>query len=109
MIEASTQTVIEAIHASAHQLVYEFTGAGSLALTWLHGVAGSSRTVLEASDRYSAASLADLLGSAPEKSVSPETATAMAERAYRRAVTLCGDSAPCLGVGCTATIATGRA
>jgi hypothetical protein len=65
--------------------VFEFAGAGSLALFWLHGVPGSSRTVLEATDRYASASLAELLGRAPEQFVARETAAAMASAAYRRA------------------------
>lgn len=110
MLDAPTQQSIEQIHASGFRLVYEFTGAGSLALAWLHAVAGSSRTLLEASDRYAATSLTDLLGTAPTKSVSTETAAAMAARAYRRAVRLSDGSAPgaCLGLACTATIATDR-
>jgi hypothetical protein len=75
---------IQQIHASSHKLVLEFTGAGSLALYYLHSVAGSSRTILEATDRYAATSLVDLLGQAPEQFVSRETAIAMAAQAYRR-------------------------
>ncbi|MCS6940636.1 MAG: hypothetical protein NZM94_15265 [Roseiflexus sp.] len=100
---------ITAIHNTPHQLVFEFAGAGSLALYWLHSVPGSSRTVLEATDRYAAASLADLIGGMPEKFVSADTARAMAESAYRRAMRLTDGAAPCLGVACTATIATDRA
>ena len=89
-------------------LVLEFTGAGSLALYWLHSVGGSSRTILEATDRYAAGSLQDLLGYAPEKAVSEETASRMAAEAYRRARRLAPDATPCLGVGLTASIATDR-
>ena len=56
MIDPPVQEVIAQIHASAHKLVFEFAGAGSLALFWLHGVPGSSRTILEATDRYAPAS-----------------------------------------------------
>ena len=87
----------------------EFSGAGSLALYWLHAVAGSSRTVLEATDRYAAASLEDLLGGLPEQAVARETAIAMATAAYQRAMRLTDGGAGCLGVGCTAAIATDRA
>jgi hypothetical protein len=102
------EQVIHAIHASGRQLVLEFTGAGSLALAWLHSVAGSSRTILEATDRYAPASLAELLGAVPEKNVDPSTAAAMAQRAYLRACRLGDDGKPRLGVACTATIATDR-
>src|SRR5438128_266897 len=100
--------LITGIHAAPHRLVYEYAGAGSLALTWLHLVPGSSRTVLEATDRYTLRSLKDLLGREPERAVSDATARAMAEAAYRRAVTLRGSDGPCLGVACTAALATDR-
>jgi hypothetical protein len=61
---------VQKIHASQTKLVYEFTGAGSLALFWIHAEPGSSRTVLEASDRYAKASLVSLLTKEPEKFVS---------------------------------------
>lgn len=111
MLDTATRHAVGTVYASGFRLVYEFTGAGSLALAWLHAVAGSSRTVLEATDRYSPASLIDLLGGEPAKFVSGETAAAMAARAYRRAVRLAQGAAPgtCLGVACTATIATDRA
>jgi hypothetical protein len=102
------QETITSIHQTPHRLVFEFAGAGSLALFWLHSVPGSSRTVLEATDRYAAASLADLIGVTPEKFVSAATARAMAEAAYRRALRLTDGAAPCLGVACTAAIATDR-
>ena len=44
MTSVGPQQIIEQIHNSAHKLVFEFTGAGSLALYQLHSVAGSSRT-----------------------------------------------------------------
>jgi hypothetical protein len=102
------QQIIEQIHGSAHKLVLEFTGAGSLALYQLHSVAGSSRTILEATDRYASTSLVDLLGRPPEQFVSKETAIAMASQAYRRAMRLAEPGTKCLGVGCTAAIATDR-
>jgi len=105
----SLQAAIQQIHASAHKLVFEFAGAGSLALFQLHSVAGSSRTILEATDRYAATSLVDLLGQVPEQFVSRETATAMASQAYRRAMRLAEPGTACLGVACTAAIATDRA
>jgi hypothetical protein len=109
MLDPALEQLIAQIHASSHTLVLEFTGAGSLALFWLHAVAGSSRTVLEATDRYAAASLDDLLRGAPERAVARETAIVMATQAYRRAMRLTDGAAGCLGVGCTAAIVTDRA
>jgi hypothetical protein len=107
------QQTVARIHAAPQRLVLAFAGAGSLALWWLHQVGGSSRTVLEATDHYSAASLRDLLGATPDKAVSAATARAMAERAYARALHLSAERAeeeqqavPVLGVACTAAIAT---
>jgi hypothetical protein len=51
MLDALTRQIIESVHASGTRLVYEFTDAGSFALAWLHAVAGSSRTVLEATEQ----------------------------------------------------------
>lgn len=107
---------IAQIHAAPQRLVFEFAGAGSLALWWLHSVAGSSGTILEATDRYASASLADLLGGQPNRAVAPDTARTMARRAYARAAAL-SDAAqtgvgagawPLLGVACTAAIATSQ-
>lgn len=109
MLSPDMPRIIEHIHATPHRLVFEFAGAGSLALWWLHSVAGSSRTLLEATDRYAAAALADLLGFRPTGFVSAETARAMAQRAYERALHLAEGQTPVLGVACTATIATDRA
>ncbi len=108
MTSVDPQKIIEQIHNSAHKLVFEFAGAGSLALFQLHSVAGSSRTILEATDRYAATSLVELLGQVPEQFVSRETATAMAAQAYRRAMRLAEPGTACLGVACTAAIATDR-
>jgi hypothetical protein len=109
MLDPSLEQLIARIHDSSHKLVLEFAGAGSQALFWLHSVAGSSRTILEATDRYAAASLADLLGGPPAQTVAHETALAMAAAAYRRAMRLTDGVAGSFGVGCTAAIATDRA
>jgi uncharacterized protein YfiM (DUF2279 family) len=102
-------TVVGQIHAAPQRLVYIFAGAGSLALWQLHRVAGSSRTILEATDCYAPTALADLLGAAPAQAVSAATAREMAAAARRRALALAADGWPLLGVGCSAAIATDRA
>lgn len=109
MLDPTIQQIIGAIHASQHQLVLEFAGAASMGLFWLHAVPGSSRTILEATDRYAADSLAELLGEPPEKFVAASTAEAMAQAAYRRARRLAQPGVACLGVGCTAALVTDRA
>ncbi len=101
--------LIQAIHAAPQRLVYVFAGAGSLALHWLHAVAGSSRTLLEARDCYAPRSLAAVLGAPPNRAVSVETASAMADWAWKYAASLAEGPWPLLGVGCTAAIVTDRA
>ncbi len=108
-LDAELKLVIEGIHGRGIRLVYEFAGAGSLALAWLHAVPGSSHTLLEATDRYAAASLAELLGQTPAKMVSQTTAAAMALAAYRRAMRLTDGRDECLGLACTGALVTDRA
>lgn len=102
------EKLIEAIHQTPQMLVFEFAGAGSQALAWLHSIGGSSRTILEATDRYTAASLVEAIGFEPEQFVSRQVAEAMATQAYLRADHLARPGTPVVGVGCTATIATDR-
>jgi nicotinic acid mononucleotide adenylyltransferase len=102
------EKAIEAIHAAPQMFVIEFAGAGSQALTWLHSVGGSSRTILEATDRYTPASLIGSIGFEPEQFTSPEVAKAMATQAFFRACDLAKPGVSVAGLGCTATIATDR-
>jgi hypothetical protein len=105
---AHVEQAITAIHAAPPMVVIEFAGAGAQALAWLHNVAGSSRTVLEATDRYAARSLVNLIGFEPDQFTSPQVARAMATKAYIRARQLARPDTPVAGIGSTATIATDR-
>ena len=107
MTDNTTHNQIVAIHHAARPTVIEYAGAGSQALWWLHSVAGSSRTILEATDRYSRDSMVDLLGQQPAQFVSQATAVAMAHAGYRRAMDL-SNNAAVVALSCTATIATDR-
>jgi hypothetical protein len=107
--EGELAAAIGAIHAAPQRLVYVFAGAGSLALHWLHAVAGSSRTVLEARDCYAPRSLAEVAGASRAPAVSEDTARAMGEWAAARAAALAEGDWPLLGVACTAAVATDRA
>ena len=107
-MESELARVIDAIHASRRRVVIEFAGAGAQALAWLHGRAGSSRTVLEASDRYAPAALAEAAGFVPEQHVSPKVARALASNALARAHALVGAQEGLAGIGWTAAVATGR-
>ena len=98
--------IVAKIHSAPHRLVFEFAGSGSLALAWLHSQGGSSRTVLEATDRYASLSTIEVLGETPDRFVAANTATALANRAYQRGLRLGAGETPIIGIGCTATIAT---
>ena len=100
--------LVRALHATPQRAVIEVAGAGTLAVSWLHAVGGSSRTVLEATDRYCHASLAELLGAMPAAAVSSAVAAAMAAAALRRARRLAEPGTPVVGVGCTAALASDR-
>lgn len=107
-LESALARVIDAIHASKRQAVIEFAGAGAQALAWLHARPGSSCTVLEASDRYAPAALAEAAGFTPAQHVRPGVARALASAALVRAYALAGPVEGLIGVGWTAAVATGR-
>ncbi len=107
--QTELENLLTAIHATPHMMTMNFAGAGSQALAWLHSVGGSSRTVLEATDRYIQTSLIEAVGYAPEQFTSVETGSALAINAFDRAKKLAKPGTPVFGVGCTATIATDRA
>ena len=100
--------LVRALHATPQRAVIEVAGAGTRAVSWLHAVGGSSRTVLEATDRYCHASLASLLGAMPAHAVTGAVAAAMAEAALRRARLLAGEATPVIGAACTAALASDR-
>lgn len=99
---------LNAIHATPHVMTMNFAGAGAQALAWLHSVGGSSRTILEATDRYTPASLIEATGFTPERFTSVRVAKALANHAFNRAKQLMPSGKPLFGLGCTATIATDR-
>ena len=103
-----TAALVGLLHAAPTRLVYEFAGAGVSALAELHAVGGSSRTLLEATDRYADLSLAEGVGGPVARAVDPDVAAALAQRARQRARHLAGDGESVAGVGVTATIATDR-
>ena len=101
------RTLVQNIHDSPGRLVLVTAGAGTQALAWLLGVAGASRTLLEALSPYDWAAFNDFLGQEPAQYVAPETARLMAGRALTRGHWLHQDQ-PIIGLACTATIATDR-
>lgn len=99
--------IVGAMHRTPRRMVLQFAGAGSQGLTWLHALPGSSRTIIEASDCYAAASLVDALGYEPSQFTSLDVAIDLAKGAFTRA-RLLEPNSDVFGVGLTATIATGR-
>lgn len=99
--------LVQAIHDSPTRIVFVTAGAGTQALSDLLGVAGATRTLLEALVPYGQASFSDFLGQEPTQYVAAETARLMAGRAYTRARWLATEG-PMVGLACTATIVTDR-
>lgn len=106
---ATPAELATAIHATPHKMVMAFAGAGAQSLTWLHGVGGSSRTVLSAIDIYNQESMRDWIGFMPARFTSRRVARAMARRAYEQARRYASPADAVFGLGSTATIATDRA
>ena len=100
--------LVQRIHDSETLAVVSVAGAGTAAISWLLGVAGASRTVLEITVPYASSALTEFVGHEPAQFVSEETARAMARSAYKRALHLRDGSQPVVGIACTATIATDR-
>ncbi|MEM7738891.1 MAG: hypothetical protein AAF267_24245, partial [Deinococcota bacterium] len=99
------------IHDTPRKFVLNFAGAGSQALMWLHAQAGSSRSIVEAVDRYAQASLIEAVGHEPSSYTSVDVAVALAKHAHKRVGVLEPTSLQTglrFGVGLTATIATDR-
>lgn len=109
---SGVEDIIQKVHDSQPQCVLAVAGAGNQSMTWLLGVAGASRTLLEVVVPYGRLSMIDLLGHEPEQYVSVENARNMARACYRRALSLREETAlplpSVVGIACTATIATDR-
>ncbi|MGE0825081.1 MAG: CinA family protein [Candidatus Binatia bacterium] len=102
-------SLITQVHAAPTMAMLVITGGGTQALADLLAVPGASRTILEALVPYSAKSLGEFLGTPPAQAVSVETAAALAQGAYRRALQLRpSEGVPVVGLACTATLATDR-
>ena len=99
--------LVQTIHDTPGRTVLVTAGAGSQALAWLLGVAGASRTLLEALVPYDWAAFDDFLGQTPEQYVAAETGSMMAGRALTRGRWL-HQNEEVIGLACTATIATDR-
>ncbi len=99
--------VSEAIQATQRPVALAVTGGGSLALNWLLGHPGASRSITDAQIPYHEAALAEYLEQEGPHPTNPETARRMALVACQRAGrhTSRSDAA---GVGVTAALTTSR-
>lgn len=102
------ETLVALLHTRPVRLVYEFAGAGSSALAHVRSLGGSSRTLLEATDRYAPRALAEAIGGQVTQAVQSQVAAKLADHAFARARMLAGAEEPVAGVGLTATITTDR-
>lgn len=100
--------LVQQIHDRPGRTVVVTAGAGTQAVAWILGVAGASRTLLEALVPYEESSFNDFLGQKPAQYVAPETAGLLAGRAVNRARRLWQGPEPVIGLACTATIVTDR-
>lgn len=110
-MEEDIRQLVQAIHDNPLRAVIVTAGAGTQALSNLLGVAGATRTLLEALVPYSEAAFDEFLGQTPDKYVTGRTARLLAGRAFTRARWLEAVEEvgmPVAGLACTATIVTDR-
>jgi nicotinic acid mononucleotide adenylyltransferase len=107
-MDPDLQHIVKKIHDCRTRLVLVTAGAGTQALSDLLGVAGATRTLLEAIIPYSEASFNEFLGKRPSQYVADETARLLAGRAFTRARWLDPEERRLVGLACTATIITDR-
>ena len=111
MNDETSRELIERIHDAPAKACLVITGAGTSAISALFGVAGASRTVIDAQVPYSRSALDGYVETQAEQHVSKDEATLMAIKAFQRAIHLTEtDDRPerLIGLSCTAAIATDR-
>ena len=99
---------VEAVLHSGLRLAIATTGGGSELISWLLNHPGASRAIVEAQVPYSERALAAYLASLGPHRANEQTARDMAGRAFVRAASLAEPGPGCLGVGCSAALATSR-
>ncbi len=101
-------TQVEAVLHSGARLALATTGGGSELVSWLLNHPGASRAIVEAQVPYSEQALAAYLTSAGPHGANEQTARDMAGRAFVRAAAFAEPGQGCIGVGCSAALATSR-
>ena len=107
-MDGSIRTQVEAIHNGGVRFALAVTGGGARAVTWLIGVPGASKSILDVQVPYSHEALEGYLGYSVEQAVTAKVAVDMARAASTRAKCLVPDIPMIVAVGCTAGIATNR-
>ncbi len=108
----TSHQAIQNLFESPWQVALCLTGGGSRVASNLLTVPGASSTVLDVSIPYSTASITEYLGQVPDQFCSRKTSLQMATVAWQRALrfseSIPQDTAHCLGVGCTASLASSK-
>jgi hypothetical protein len=108
----TSQQAIQNLFRSQWQIALCLTGGGSRVASDLLTVPGASGTLLDVAIPYSAASLTEYLGQAPDQFCSRETSLRMATVAWQKALRFSeateNASTHCMGVACTASLASSR-
>src|SRR5215471_4467042 len=107
-LDAASQQLISALHASGRKAALAITGGGSGAVGELLRVPGGSRLLIEAQVPYDERALSTLLGFAPGQACSSDTAIALARSARARAVQLMATGTDLFGLGATAALVSDR-
>ena len=107
-VSSDIWTQVEAVLHSGTRLALATTGGGSELISWLLNHPGASRAIIEAQVPYSERALAAYLASAGPHQASEQTARDMAGRAFVRAASFVEPGQGCIGVGCSAALATSR-
>ncbi len=106
-MDSAVYRQIAAIHQTSCSCVLALTGGGATAASQLLAVPGASRTILEVQIPYSEEAFCQFLAKRPDGFCSASTSVDMAEAAWSRAMLL-RVSSRCVGLGCTASLATDR-
>ena len=99
---------VEAVLDSGIRLALATTGGGSELISWLLNHLGASRAIVEAQVPYSEQALAAYLAFVGPHGANEQTARDMAGRAFVRATSFAEPGQGCIGVGCSAALATSR-
>lgn len=98
--------VVREINSTPTKAVMIVTGGGSGIFPLLLERGGGSGTLLSGIVPYVQEETIGLLGGKPDKFVSEQTARSLAMAAYQKAVKLCTDGSPVIGLSCTASLQT---